>query len=37
VRVAKYLGDDVETVLSTYAHEWETARDDNLGESSLPP
>jgi hypothetical protein len=25
-------GDDIQTVLSTYAQEWETAKDDNLGD-----
>ena len=30
VRVAKYVGDRVETTLSTYAHEWEAQGDDNL-------
>jgi integrase len=32
VRVARFLGDDVQTVLSTYAQEWATAKDDNLGD-----
>jgi integrase len=32
VRVARFVGDRVETVLSVYAGEWEGARDDNLGD-----
>jgi len=32
VRVARFLGDDVQTVLSTYAQDWATANDDNLGD-----
>jgi hypothetical protein len=32
VRVAKYVGDRVETILSTYAHEWKAQGDDNLGD-----
>jgi integrase len=32
VRVARFLGDDVQTILSTYAQEWATAKDDNLGD-----
>ena len=29
---AGFVGDRVETILSTYAHEWATLRDDNLGD-----
>jgi hypothetical protein len=32
VRIARFVGDGVETILSTYAHEWATLRDDNLGD-----
>jgi hypothetical protein len=32
VRIARFVGDRVETILSTYAHEWATLRDDNLGD-----
>jgi len=32
VRVARFIGDRVETVLSVYAHEWATANDQNLGD-----
>jgi hypothetical protein len=32
VRVARFVGDRVETVLSTYAQEWATAKDENLGD-----
>jgi integrase len=32
VRIAGFVGDRVETILSTYAHEWATLRDDNLGD-----
>jgi integrase len=32
VRIAAFVGDKIETVLSTYAQEWATAKDDNLGD-----
>ena len=32
VRVARFVGDRVETVLSTYAQEWATASEENLGD-----
>lgn len=32
VRIARFVGDRVETVLASYAHEWTTLRDDNLGD-----
>jgi integrase len=32
VRIAAFVGDRVETILSTYAHEWATLKDDNLGD-----
>jgi integrase len=32
VRVARFVGDRVETVLSTYAQEWAMAKEENLGD-----
>ncbi len=32
VRVARFVGDDVKTVLSTYAGEWAAAQGDDLGD-----
>ena len=32
VRVARFVGDDVKTVLSTYAGEWAAAQGDYLGD-----
>lgn len=32
VRVARFVGDRVETILSTYAQEWASARGDDLGD-----
>ncbi len=32
VRVARFVGDKVETVLSTYAQEWAAAKDDDLAD-----
>jgi integrase len=32
VRVARFIGDDVRTILSTYAQEWATAQGDDLSD-----
>jgi integrase len=32
VRVARFVGDRVETILSTYAHEWASQQGDDLGD-----
>lgn len=32
VSIARFVGDDVKTIMSTYAQQFDTAKDDNLAD-----